>query len=367
MKMNKYRMHNAVYVFVITAAAVAALAGCSEQEKYDYPDFKIEREAEFELLTGELESISVPSDMYLSGDYIVIIGYDRVNQTFVHIYDREKGSLVADGIRMGRGPKEIMIPVLNSMNYNEESVVIYDSGAGRISVPVESFVSAGLAAVGQEPYEIPSFISCLMDAGDLRVVIRAVPSGKDIPDMTRIEIQTEDGAVLYRYNEFPDIGDISLCRSIYSFTTGTVSPDGKKMALAPSSWGGILEFFSLEDGIENRKTEYMFSPGVRSPDGMNIELTEDAASGFQDLYATDERLYGAVGNGVRFLSNNKLPLEDRLLTSPDVVIFDWKGRAVEKIETDYNVLCLCTDEEKGELYAVISDVYQRNYIGKLSI
>ena len=72
----------------------------------------------------------------------------------------------------------------------------------------------------------------------------------------------------------------------------SVSPDGEKMAVG-TLWGGILEIYSLRDGLELQRTGYFIEPDFIAHSGYG-EMTENTRFGFIDIDVTDDLIYTVI-------------------------------------------------------------------------
>ena len=254
------------YTYAVLSFIIALLAaGCSPgQKKYAPIEYREQSVAKFELITGELEGINVVNGIYHTGKYLAVVGYDMKDGSMVHLFDRRTGERVADAVYLGRGPKELVFPLVNCIDHTRGAVSFYDySKSVHLTFPIDGFASDGLSAVQETPFQVEPFTWNILDVGeDHRLIIRNTISMKDSL-AHRIEFRGEDGQALSFY-------------------------DGK-------------------------------------------------------------------------------PVEEKLLTCPDIVVFDWKWTPLRKIETDYNISRITVDESENVLYAAVKDLYGRIYIGRIGI
>ena len=99
--------------------------------------------------------------------------------------------------------------------------------------------------------------------------------------------------------------------------------------------------------------------------GATPSLTADTKAGLRDLFATDDYMYAAIGADVNLLSN-KEKVSGKELENNDIYVFDWDGKPVGHLETDYNIEKMCVTEFRDTIYAVVSDREKRLYLGYIT-
>lgn len=358
------------YTYAVLSFIIALLAaGCSPgQKKYAPIEYREQSVAKFELITGELEGINVVNGIYHTGKYLAVVGYDMKDGSMVHLFDRRTRERVADAVYLGRGPKELVFPLVNCIDHTRGAVSFYDySKSVHLTFPIDGFASDGLSAVQETPFQVEPFTWNILDVGeDHRLIIRNTISMKDSL-AHRIEFRGEDGQALSFYDGYPEIDERDKLYVMYHMPRATVSPDGKKFAVV-SKWSGVLELFSLASGkIRNTGVRYILPPLFETGPNYSLNFNDQSKMGFVDVTSTDSRIYTVFGGEVNMEVNDGKPVEEKLLTYPDIVVFDWKGTPLRKIETDYNISRITVDESENVLYAAVKDLYGRIYIGRIGI
>ena len=88
---------------------------------------------------------------------------------------------------------------------------------------------------------------------------------------------------------------------------------------------------------------------------------------FNDLYATDSAIYGAFGGKVNLKQNHEKPSSERERLCTDIVMFDWEGKALRRINTDYRIERLCVDESENAVYAALMNKAGSIYLGRIKL
>lgn len=143
----------------------------------------------------------------------------------------------------------------------------------------------------------------------------------------------------------------------YTNASYSISPDKSKLAIA-TRFGLIAEFIDISGSrIERINTKYFIKPDFDVVTGGYKGFNENTIGGLSDIYSSNQYLYGSY-DGKKLKGNT-----DLLFTN--LVIFDWKGNALKKIDTDYRIVQLCVDG--NTLFAAIKDIDGRVFLAKLEL
>lgn len=234
-----------------------------------------------------------------------------------------------------------------------------------IEFQLDSLMDMGYLAFREREYEASNWNTAIFRAGGRRIDINNVSHLKrGVSEDSRIEILDEEGELISSYDDYPYFKEDEQRWIAYNEAKVSVSPDKDKMVIA-TPWGAIMELFDLSGGsISLNAVRYMLPPEFDSSGNLYMNIGEDMMDCFADVYAADDKVYGAFGGDERLESYFRLPVERRGGLYRNVVIFSWNGDGLEKIRTDCQIERLCVDKE-GTVYAVLCDAYGRVHLGRL--
>lgn len=348
------------------------LAGCTGKAgggKYSLPVYDKEMTSEFEVMTDELIGLNLIRDLYVYKSYIIVVSASLKDWKLIHIYDKESGDPVLDIIDRGRGPKEYNLGRICDFDDNTGVMKIYEPEEGKvIRFQADSLLAYGLDAVSsyslQLPTSSPVFVSEIADGKTLVVSTTGSTESDE-----RIGIWDEMWNQVSVYDNYPelDLGDDEKF-FVFHDISFAMSP-GKDRFVTGTSWGGILEVFSIGDGIRKTYSGYYVEPTLDlSPEGfISPWPNENTILGFNDIFATSSRLYTVFDGKTASLQLLEKSPSERELIYTGVSIFDWDGHALKRINTDYRIERLYADEDEGMLYALVQDRLGRSYLGRINL
>ena len=347
-------------------------AGCTGKAggvKYSLPVYDKEMTSEFEVMTDELIGLNLIRDLYVYKSYIIVVSASLKDWKLIHIYDKESGDPVLDIIDRGRGPKEYNLGRICDFDDNTGGMKIYEPEEGKvIRFQADSLLAYGLDAVSsyslQLPTSSPVFVSEIADGKTLVVSTTGSTESDE-----RIGIWDEMWNQVSVYDNYPelDLGDDEKF-FVFHDISFAMSP-GKDRFVTGTSWGGILEVFSIGDGIRKTYSGYYVEPTLDlSPEGfISPWPNENTILGFNDIFATSSRLYTVFDGKTASLQLLEKSPSERELIYTGVSIFDWDGHALKRINTDYRIERLYADEDEGMLYALVQDRLGRSYLGRINL
>lgn len=324
-----------IYLFLIQIAIVTGFFfSCqSKNVVYDEPSFPKEKSVTAHLLT-DTALISYPYGMCVDDRNIYILSL--MEDQWVQAYDKQTGAFVGSGVKRGQGPGEVVVGISFSFDQEEGLFHVFDQSQMKL-----------LSYRFDQDKQTFVFVKDKSFSGDKKVVRKAWPLrdgaylidgqlGQDTTGLRRFQIYF--GAdVSAGYNCFP----VSDADKYPAFTMASVSlsPDKQKLAVG-TLFGGILEQFRLDGGIEPSSVRYFYPIEAEFIGGV-LRPTGETVYGFSSLYATDQLLYGVLVGG-------KDPNQFNTICT-----FDWKGQEVAKYQADCLVFALgsCVTEP-GRLYAI---------------
>jgi hypothetical protein len=154
-------------------------------------------------------------------------------------------------------------------------------------------------------------------------------------------VMLDKGEVTHNSEEYP-IDDEKLIGVAYNFSKVPLSPDKTKFAIG-TSYGWILEFYDITNGIENKRTNY-YHELLWDANRTSVD-TEKSGYGFMDMACDDKYVYASSGEP---------NTDDRI---DNITIFDWEGEPVKILRArDYHAMYpIAVDRATGELYAWAKD------------
>ena len=342
---------------------IILLAGCSrhERSRYMLPKFPEVEEKNFEILTGPL-MYTMSSAIQESGPYLVVMAADADLQAYCHIYDKQ-GSLLGYTFHRGRARGEI-VGLVGDLFVSGESVTYVDRiKKASLTFDIEDFLSNDNGAVEEYAVLLSRWEDSRRIAKDYEVSYAKISPVAQTGDevINRITVLDQNENVVATNNTYPEEDGWKNWADTYHLST---SPDGSKLAIVPS-WSGTMELFDLPD-LQRRYTGYFAPQEFESTNG-GVGFTDKTALMFTDVCATDTRVYAAWGGDVALQPNERLPESERAIPVNKIDIFDWNGKPLRRIVTDYRIDHMCVDSEERNIYAILRDPEDSYYIGRVSL
>lgn len=317
----------------IAAAAAMLLSVSCFGPKYRAPEFPVEREGCWEIISGNLY-VRV-SDIWEYDSVLVVPSYDRQTKHELGIYSKQTGRLICSGINYGNGPGESLSGYRNT-SLDGGMMSYYDFEKGRaLFVNIDSLMR-GTYAYGEQSLEIPAETRVMQNAGDNMILYMSNRSEyADTSSSRRFTLQ-----------------EISTGKTVLSYDYFPIEDDA------------VLETYSIGvDSISRLYTGYFAEPEF---DAVHLSLAENERTvlGFRDLYAENDRLY-AVYNG-ELISSAEAERNSSLVFN-DIAVFDWDGNPQELIHTDYNIDRICYSARDNAVYASVWDDDGIIYLARLDL
>ena len=351
---------------IALAAFLSSCCSPSSEDRYALPEFDNVSDSKVEIISEELFGINRVSDIFVMEDHVVVGAYNAEDNTVLQVFDRE-GAELCHAVQYGRGPKEVL-SMLNLWSDKGKGVVgIVDQNQNKeVYVDIDRLLEEGPVSITEEGVTLPSWFQEMrpVPATGRKVVIRNISPIKDTAGFYRITVEDSTGSITGRSRSYP-LPDRDKCFIIYNEAMTSVSPDGEKMAVG-TLWGGILEIYSLRDGIELKDVEYFIEPDFIAHSGYG-EMTENTRFGFIDIDVTDDLIYTVIDGETYPLRSQGDFSKDEKQHGNNISIFDWNGQPVRKIMTDYEIKKLCVDEESQVAYTVVVDSLKRPFLGRINI
>lgn len=339
------------------------LTGCSghEQSRYMLPRFPSVENKTFEIISGPL-MYTMSSSIQESGQYLIVMAADADLHAYCHIFDKQ-GSLLGYTFHRGRARSEI-VGLSGDLFVSGGRVTYVDRmKQSSLSFDIEELLSRGNVAV--EEYAEP-----LSRWEDSRIITRdyqvsyaklspVAQTGDEV--INRITVLDQNENVVATDNTYPEEDEWKNWADTYHLS---VSPDGSKLVIVPS-WSGTMELFDLPD-LHRRYTGYFAPQEFESKNG-GVGFTDRTALMFTDVCATDTRVYAAWGGDVALQPNERLPESERAIPVNKIDIFNWHGKPLRRIVTDYRIDRMCVDAKERNVYAILRDPEDNYYIGRVAL
>lgn len=313
------------------------ISSCSNNRKHDKLTFSKSVEMKANLISEESPLMSYPLDMFVTDSIIYVL--NLMNQQWLHCYDKVTGEYLSGNISQGRGPGEIVSCV--QMWYDQElkEINLFDNATEKLLVFSVPDSSPKLLFKKEISFaEVPQTVFIKVWPLSDNTIIANVQCGSLDDSLTRFQIFTFEGELLDTCSDIPPlVGDD---RFTLQQTSITMSPDCRQLA-SVTLFGEILELYALsDDAISDRHEKIFAYPCVEFRDGVLWETT-DTVMGFPFVCSDKEFIYASMIDGTDANKFDK------------IAIFDWKGNALMKVITDYNVLRLSAFD--NSLYAIVAN------------
>lgn len=358
MILNLKQMKKTAVLMAVTAAAISlTICSCSEA-KYDAPEFPVEREAEWMILSDEM-FVNLTYDLWEYKSYLLVPIADRHSGHNLWIYDKNTGKRVWSGINKGRGPGETMVGIYNTY-FKDGILTYYDPMKGStLRYNVDSLLSGSFSCT-EEVYDEPLWTMKMLELGDRNLFVTDV--GFASPDrhrVSRFELLDASGDTLDLYDFWP-VKDIYERFYIYMYCSYALSPDKSRLAIGTAQ-GAIMELYEIGVEIKPIAVKYFHEPDIDVVPG-GYDNNEHTVCGFHDMYAVEDRIFAVYDGEVNPFWNDS---DRRIYTK--IAVFDWEGNPIELIHTDYRIDNIAYSEEEHTLYASVEDCDGIMYLAKLEL
>ena len=356
--MNRMETMRVGGIAAVTAAAISLMiCSCSEAE-YGAPEFPVERESEWEIISDELY-VNLTYDMWEYKSYLLVPIADLQTGHNLWIYDKNTGKRVWSGINDGRGPGET-IGGIRKTYFKDGILTYYDDMKGSIlRYNVDSLLS-GVFSFTEEVYDAPSWTTTIVEAGDCRLFVNNVGfASNQRHKVSRFELLDPSGDTLDLYDFWP-IKDIYERFYIYGSRIYSTSSDNTKLVIG-TSCGAVMELYEINKVIRPIAVRYFHEPDIDLVPG-GYDFNSHTVCGFYDLYAVEDRIFAVYDGEVNPFMNDG----DRL-TYTKIAIFDWEGNPIELIHTDYSIDKIAYSEAENTIYAAVADRDGIMYLAKLEL
>ena len=329
---------------LLVLSSVLLISGChhaKERPRYALPVIKHVQQSSATLLS-DVSSFNTFQGLWADESFLYFLGYDPVSACFLHVYERASGAPVEHLLSKGRGPDELLS--ITSSLYQDGRLQLFDA-MGRRSCYldlnfwkqngacdlVDTFT--GMENVGNYVLENEQISVAIWNRSFLE---------KPLVDHPRLQVLNHGNQEIEVYDEYP-VSDRRKTWQMYNQPSVSVSPDNRKMVIAPKGTTGcIVEIFSLEPSIRLTATLSFLEPDFMT-DGNTFSAGERLRGGIMSI-ASDMNGFFVALDGETRLKDQASPWFNKLIE------FDWTGKALRQIDVDYSLNCLCLYDRT--IYAV---------------
>lgn len=355
-------MKNMLIVPLIFVSA-ALCVSCGSHRGYAAPEFKSHKTLNLEIVSDEL--MFTPWGILQYDSLLLVPGFSSESYNTLFVYDKNSGRKIAEGIKYGRGPGEVIDGFYNITLDGPEVGYHERSGLNNLSFSIDDFMEKGASMpYSQESVDLPKW--CMY--------YREVPSDRFLSICSRGYLSTDSCAVrtvnltgndgtVFSYEGSP-VHDPAESFVVYMQPFVTISPDCQKMAIATNR-GAILETFDISEGLKNTATSLFLEPGVKIT-GNSSSRTDSSIYGFGALCSDDRYIYASYDGETSYGEIKNRRKESAPLLYRNVATFDWKGRPNVLYKTNYRVEYLCVSGGTT-VYAVVRDLDGGNYIARAEL
>lgn len=337
-------MKKIVSLFIIVSAFCSQ---CGRGPEIAY-EGKIEAGKKVQLLPTTLNEsflFSLPEDLMLF-DSLLIVRDSYLQADCFHIFRKSDGAFIKSFGRKGRGPGEFMDIGSANCDHAEGLITVYDPN-------FKKTVIFDVIRILQDrnPYfkeysvkKAPNFITQMLSYKDMFIA-----KGND--DRLRYGFWNPSDQTFHMiYTDYPQLTaeeEDNWALTDYAAKI-RLSPDGKKLVVT-TYIGGIMELFDIDDeGFHLKTSKFFFEPRYDYAQGAKprwVTTSSETVIGFQDLFLTNEAVYGLVWGVERSeMEGNK----------PQLFCFDFEGNPVKSYGQDEALDCVAVDDD-GTIYGVGSD------------
>ena len=352
-------------IYLLSFLTLALCVGCSsgkDEPSYALPEVRKESTAKFELLTDEIPDFNAVDGVAVYGPYLIVTAYSQEQEKFVHIFDRQTGERLKDVVFRGNGPKELLLPVKHWFDAEKGVMTYYDTMRSTVLTFQVDQIMEDSGAIQLEDFNYPAWCYHYYRLGANDFCHNGVSylekATKPISRIQLIDATTRE--TVSSYDEFPYYETDMIRYAAYLYSHSALSPDRSKVALATCK-GAVLELFNVKDEIRPISVQYFVKPNL-TPTG---ERTDESIAGFNAMAASSRYLYTVFDGKTKIKSYYSSEPTKPIYNS--IVIFNWKGKALRRITTDYRIEKICVDKEEKYLYASLRDLDGRVYLGRIPL
>lgn len=317
-------------IYVILVISILLLSCNNSREQYRAPISSSNYKVNVNIINDT--SIFNNISNILICDSLLIVA-DITAENTVQIFSAKTGQNISSCGRVGKGPGELLIPAIYSIDHNRGDVVIFDYGKQGVM---------RYNILDNDEYSFESFSGDNSSLNNFRFVKDSIFISNGINERVALSAKSN---IIDSDNSFKKCNDIfNKPKDWYLFmnnhSVNSVSPDGTKY-VSGTLYGGILEIFSICNNVVNLDVSKYFYELLFKLNLGNIEFNEKTIFGFYHIYAMDDYFYATLfGITTPTMPPNKL------------YKFDWNGNLIATYEFQYPIECFVVDDN-DKVYMIV--------------
>lgn len=320
------------------------VAACGNRQSLEILEFQSTATIQAELISDESPIIGYPYDFFVTDSELFVLCFKEGK--WIHSFDRTSGQELGAYVERGRGPGECMMCTKLYYDNLQNRLYLFDRDVEKI---VEyDLNSAGASFVTEKSFaDVEATVFYHMWPLSEDAYLANSQHGSIEEGLTRFQVYAKNGDLLQENNQIPHLeGDD---RYTYTQSSTSMSPD-KKHLVSVTLMGEILDAYDIKGNTIIKTVEKIFSvPNVVYQDGV-VRETKDTKWGFPYVSSDNDYIYASLTDGVDPNNYNK------------IAVFDWEGKGIKKIETDYNVLRLYPSGR--DVFAIVADSQNQLFFAK---
>lgn len=265
---------------------------------------------------------------------------------FLQIYD-DKGALLKEAVKRGRGPGEIIEFRRCALNKKDKTISFYNPGR---------IVEYDIAAILNDS---PDYFS--------EIQIQDVREGGFSANARRLDEERifwmgmspekrfaiTDGEQQFIYSDYPVISEDAIWDFAISIYGETITFNENLDRFAKGTYiGAVLEIFRIDGTrIIPEEIKYIYKPLPLQTGKIKKDITwgDETTIGFEAMDGTDRYIYtvlnGRKGAELKDLDFENPPFADH------ISVFDWEGNPVRSVALGKNIMTVAAKND-STLYAV---------------
>lgn len=277
-----------------------------------------------------------PFDTTVFGDTLLCIG-DRNEGKSIAIYDLKNKEFKGNYLTEGRGPGEVLPPVLVMAFSQSDHLYLIQRSKGAVGIYnfTEQKITQEITLEGR-PGDVEKMRDYYVGIG---------PS----LEASRFGVYKDDGTTLRFEGSYPSLAKYGGGAEFYAYQGKLcANPQGNYFALG-STFCDLLDFYHVTDSETRLVRRYSQSYEPK----MQYTETADFRSSFvePDCIVSYLRTYGTAEYCYMLYSGKTFGDGTGGMSARYVIIFDWDGDHVRTLELDTDISAFSVNESNTKLYA----------------
>lgn len=329
---------------VLAIMLLCLVSACGDRQSLEKLEFQSTSTIQAQLISNESLIIGYPYDFFVTNSELFVLCFK--DGKWIHSFDRASGQELRAYVERGRGPGDCLMCTKLYYDNHQNRIYLFDRDTEKI---VEYDLNpSGASFVSEKSFaNVASTVFYHVWPMSEDTYLANSQHGSIEDGITRFQVYSNDGDLLQENSQIPHLeGDD---RYSYTQSSMSISPD-KKHLVSVTLMGEILDIYDLNGNTLKKAVEKMFSvPNVVYQSGV-VRETKDTKWGFPYVSSDNDYIYASMTDDYDPNYYNK------------IAIFDWKGRGIKRIETDYNVLRLYPYGR--DIFAIVADSTNQLFFAK---